>query len=171
MVLTIALIVIVGGGAGAAWAMGRTLSPGIPADYATGPSASTQVQISEAARRHPRSAEVQETLQAYFDAINDRDFDGWVAAVAPDQSARQTGDLWREAYSTTVDSNVMVASVDDGPLRARVMFTSEQDVAYAPKRLPSTCINWDLTYLLADQDGTLVLSGIDPSAQSMTPCQ
>ena len=28
-----------------------------------------------------------------------------------------------------------------------------------------------LTYLLADHDGTLVLSGIDPSAQSMTACQ
>ena len=49
--------------------------------------------------------------------------------------------------------------------------TSVQDVAFAPKSLPVTCINWDLTYLLTDHDGTLVLSGIDPSAQSMTACQ
>lgn len=171
MVLTIALIVILGGGASAAWALGRTRGPSVPADYAAGPSASTGVQLSDAAQGHPRSAEVQQTLQAYFDAINARDFDGWVAAVAPDQSARQTGDQWRDAYSTTVDSNVMVASVLDEPLRARVMFTSEQDVDYAPKRLPATCINWDLTYLLTDHDGQLVLSGIDPSAQSMTSCQ
>ena len=51
-----------------------------------------------------------------------------------------------------------------------MMFTSEQDVELAPATLPVTCINWDMTYLFSDQDGHLVLSGIDPSAQSMTAC-
>jgi hypothetical protein len=60
--------------------------------------------------------------------------------------------------------------IKDDPFRARLMFTSQQSVELAPTSLPVTCINWDMTYLLSDQDGHLVLSGIDPSAQSMTAC-
>jgi len=70
-----------------------------------------------------------------------------------------------------VDSNLMVRTIANEPLRARVMFTSEQAVELAPPSLPVTCINWDITYLLDEQDDHLVLSGIDPSAQSMAACQ
>ena len=61
-------------------------------------------------------------------------------------------------------------TIADEPLRARMMFTSEQSVELAPSALPAPCINWDVTYLLSDENERLVLSGIDPSAQSMTAC-
>jgi hypothetical protein len=172
MVLTIALLVVLGGGVSAAWAMGKTRgSIPMPAGYSAGPSGEETVELSEVAAQHPRAADVQLTLQRYFDAINGRDFDAWLAVVAPDQSANQTADDWEHKYSTTVDSNLMVAAIDDEPLRARLMFTSQQDDQFAPERLPVTCINWDLTYLLTEQGGELVLSGIDPSAQTMAACQ
>jgi hypothetical protein len=170
-VLTIVLLVIVGGGASAAWALGKTRVTPMPPGYSAGPSGDGTVQLSSAATEHPRAKDVRQTLQRYFEAINGRDFDSWLTVVAADQAADQTADDWARKYSTTVDSNQMVADIQDDPLRVRLMFTSEQDVEFAPKQLPATCINWDLTYLLAEQDGALVLSGIDPSAQSMAACQ
>lgn len=171
MVLTIVLLVVVGGGASAAWALGKTRPATTPVGYAAGPTADESVQLSDAAGRHPRAEDVRRTLQRYFDAINRRDFDAWLKVVGPDQAVIQTEPDWSHAYSTTVDSNLVIADIADDPLRVRLMFTSEQDVEFAPKRLPATCINWDLTYLLTDQDGGLALSGIDPSMQSMTACQ
>ena len=53
---------------------------------------------------------------------------------------------------------------------SRPISPRQQDVSLAPANLPVNCINWDITYLLSDQDGHLVLSGMDPSAQSMTAC-
>ena len=171
MVLTIVLIVVVGGGASAAWALGKTRPASMPDGYAAGPSEDESVLVSSAAGLHPRSGDVQQTLQTYFDAINRRDFQAWLTVVGPDQSVHQTSQDWSHAYSTTVDSNLVIADIADDPLRVRLMFTSEQAVEFAPTRLPATCINWDLTYLLTDEDGTLTLSGIDPSTQSMTACQ
>ncbi len=169
--LTVVLLVVLGIGASAAWAVGKTRGTPMPAGYSAGPTGDDSVQLSGTAQQHPRADDVRQTLQRYFDAINRRDFDAWLASVAPDQSANQTGDEWRHEYSTTVDSNLVVAAIEDEPLRARLMFTSEQSVQFAPKPLPVTCINWDLTYLLTERDGALVLSGIDPSTQSMTACQ
>ena len=139
-------------------------------DYRVGPSSDSAVRLSSRAAEHPRGAEIRGLLQLYFDAINNRDYDAWNSIVAVAQSAPQTQEQWTHDYSTTVDSNVAVLTIADGPLRARTMFTSQQAVELAPPSLPATCINWDVTYLLGEQDGRLVLTGIDPSAQSMTAC-
>lgn len=170
MVLTIVLLVVVGGGASAAWALGKT-RPAMPEGYTAGPTDDSVVQLSVTAGEHSRAGEVQQTVQRYFDSINRRDFQAWQTVVGADQSANQTEDGWVTAYSTTVDSNLVVAAIADDPLRVRMMFTSEQAPEFAPRRLPAPCINWDLTYLLAEQDGGLVLSGIEPSKQSMTACE
>ena len=78
MVLTIVLLVVLGGGASAAWALGRTRPGPMPDGYAAGPSASESVEVSSAAGLHPRAGEVRRTLQTYFDAINRRDFQAWL---------------------------------------------------------------------------------------------
>jgi hypothetical protein len=172
LVLATLLLVVIAGGATAAWAVGRHRGdiPAAVANYQAGPATDQSVRLSSDAHNHPRATEVQATLQQYFDAINSRDFAAWTRSVAAAQSAPQTQSKWTQDYSTTVDSNLTVVGIDDDPLRARLMFTSEQDVELAPESLPVDCINWDVTYLLGDEDGRLVLTGIDPSAQSMTPC-
>jgi hypothetical protein len=173
LLLATLLLVILAGGATAAWSFGRSddrVSVSL-ADHQPGPSDSSVVRVSTRAAAHPRSAEVRQALQNYFDAINEHDFDAWKRSVATQESAPQTPDRWRADYRSTVDSNIAVMTVSDEPLRARTMFTSQQDVALAPPSLPEPCINWDVTYLLGDQDGRLVVAGTYPSDQSMKACQ
>jgi len=171
-VLTTLLVVVLAAGVTAAWSFGRHRSEPTAAiaEYRSGPIEDQSVRLSDQAAAHPRAPEIQSVLQQYFDAINNRDYASWIGAVSADQSAPQTEQQWTQDYSTTVDSNLAVMTIADEPLRARMMFTSQQDVALAPPAMPVTCINWDITYLLSDQDGHLVLSGMDPSAQSMTAC-
>jgi hypothetical protein len=173
LVLTTLLIVTLAAGVTAAWSYGRHQSGAVAAiaDYQRGPIEDQSVRLSDQAAAHPRAHDVQSVLQQYFDSINNRDYASWMGAVSADQSAPQTEQQWTKDYSTTVDSNLAVMVIADEPLRARTMFTSEQAVDLAPTNLPVTCINWDITYLLSDQDGHLVLSGMDPSAQSMTACE
>ena len=173
VVLATALAVVLAAGVTAAWSFGRAhdREPLAMADYQRGPSGTSTVRLSTPAAAHPRATEVRQVLQGYFDAINHHDFRSWKRAVAAEQSAPQTQDRWQADYATTVDSNIAVVTMTDGPLRARTMFTSEQDVDLAPPSLPEECINWDVTYLLGDRDGHLVLTGMEPSAQSMEACQ
>jgi len=173
LVLTTLLLVVLAAGATAAWSFGahRERQPVALAEYHSGPSADRNVRLSAAAGADPRAGDVLAALRQYFGAINNRDYESWVDAVAAEQSAPQTEQQWVTAYASTVDSNLMVMTIANEPIRARMMFTSEQAVELAPPSLPVTCINWDITYLLDEQDDHLVLSGIDPSAQSMAACQ
>ncbi len=172
LVLTTLFVVVLVTGATAAWTFGRHRVEPLAsvAAHQSGPTDDQDVRLSAEASVHPRSADVQDLLQDYFDAINNRDYESWVGVVATAQSAPQTEDQWQQDYASTVDSNITVMIIKDDPFRARLMFTSQQSIELAPTSLPVTCINWDMTYLLSDQDGQLVLSGIDPSAQSMTAC-
>jgi len=172
LVLTTLFVVVLATGATAAWSFGRHRTEPLAsvAAYQNGPTGDQSVHLSTEAGVHPRADEVRVLLQQYFDAINNRDYETWVGAVATAQSAPQSEDQWQQDYASTVDSNLTVMVIKDEPLRARLMFTSQQSVELAPTSLPVPCINWDMTYLLSEQDGHLVLSGIDPSMQSMTAC-
>ena len=172
LVLTTLLVVVLTAGATAAWSFGRHRGEplAVAAGHHTGPTADRSVRLATGAQAHPRAAAVQDLLQQYFDAINDRDYAAWMSAVSTVQSAPQTELGWTQDYASTIDTNLEVMVISDDPLRARMMFTSEQEVELAPRSLPEPCINWDVTYLLGDEDGQLVLSGIDPSTQSMTAC-
>jgi len=175
VILSSLMIVVLAAGAVSAWAVGRhradvTRTTPAVAHYVPGPSADRSVRLSGDAHGHPRSDQVRRALQGYFDAINTRDYRAWVDSVAPTQSLVQDPQRWARDYSTTVDSNLLVTTVSDEPLRARILFTSQQSVNRAPPDLPAECVDWDLTYLLSDTKKGLVLSGIDPSAQSMTAC-
>ncbi|MET0865394.1 MAG: hypothetical protein ABWZ98_13765 [Nakamurella sp.] len=172
LALTTLLVVVLAVGATAAWSVGRhrDIRPAAIADYQAGPTADHTVRLSTEAARHGQATQVQAVMQQYFDAINQRDYQSWVGAVSEAQSAPQTEDRWLQDYSSTTDSNLSVLVIADEPLRARLMFTSQQAIELAPPSLAVDCINWDVTYLLSEQNGQLVLSGIDPSAQSMTAC-
>ena len=172
LLLAALLIVVLTAGAAAAWALGRQrvdTSTG-SVGYAAGPSADRSIRMVGGADDHPRAEDIRDVLQGYFDSINNRDYAAWVSTVSAAQSSAQDPQRWAKEYSTSVDSNLVVTAVSDDPLRARIKFTSQQSVELAPPTLPADCIDWDVTYLLSDTDQGLVLSGIDPSAQSMTAC-
>jgi len=172
--LVAALFAVVLAGAAAAWFVGGSRSDpgGTPAAPAapTGPSDDPTVQLSPVAAQHPQSDAVADLLQRYFDAINDRDYQAWQATVTPDQSAAWPESGWQQAYRTTRESNIVVRSIDDDPLRVSLWFVSEQDEALAPPDLPVDCIVWTMTYLLEDSDGELLLGGIQPDSSSRQAC-
>lgn len=136
----------------------------------TGPSSDATVEMAPAAQQHPRSAEVRALLQSYFDAINARDYAAWAVTVTTEQSEARPRAEWQQSYSTTTDSSIKALDIDDDPLRVRLWFTSEQNPQFAPDDMPVDCINWDVTYLLVDQNGGLVIAGLDGSTTSKATC-
>lgn len=169
--LLVAVVAVAAIAAGGAWVVGRQqYDPVATIAYSAGPTDDRTVAVSAVATGHPQAAAVEQLFQQYFDAINERDYSAWRARVTDDQAHAQDAGHWTAAYATTVDSNVLVMSIEDEPLRARVKFSSQQSVGLAPSALRSDCINWDLTYLVVERDGQLVISGLDPSAQSMVAC-
>lgn len=175
--LTAALVgtlvaVLMVGGLGA-WFVGRAqpvaLAPGAAATDAA-PTDDRTVRIEAGAAQHGRAEEIRALLQRYFDAINARDYPGWAASVSSTQSAAESAEQWQADYASTTDTNVRVRAIENGPLRVRLTFTSRQDVALAPPDLPTDCIEWDVTYVLDDEDGGLVVNGVDPAAFSRAAC-
>lgn len=170
--LLVAVLAVAGVAAGGAWIVGRhQYDPVAAVAYSAGPTDDHRVELSTVARVHEKSTSVQDLLQTYFDAINTRDYPAWRGAVTDDQARAQDADHWRAGYATTTDSNVLVMSIQDDPLRARVRFSSQQSVELAPSALRADCIDWDLTYLVVERDGRLLISGLEPSSQSMAACR
>lgn len=143
---------------------------GVEVPPAAGPSNNQTVQLSSAARSQPRADQVQQLLQAYFDAINNHDYDAWAQVVTAPQTQHQDSARWLQAYASTVDSSIWVESLSGSPLRAALHFTSEQDPELAPPDLQVDCIDWALSYQLEDRDGRLVVGSTVPDTVSRTKC-
>ena len=171
LVLVGALIVVAGGGAAGAWALGGS-APEAPALawVPTVPTDDRAVHLADSAAGHPQAAALLPVLQEYFDAINTGDHDRWAAVVSQGQAAAQDRGTWENRYSTTLDSSIQLVTVQDDPTRVRVWFSSRQDPAFAPTDLPVACISWDLTYRVVSQDDRLVIDGIDPTPQNKAAC-
>lgn len=126
-----------------------------PTSIVAGPSNNMTVQMSPATRAHARSLELQQTLQGYFDAINQHDYPSWTQSVTTTLVSHQSREQWLQAYATTVDSGIWMQSIRDDPLQVQIRFTSQQDPDLAPKDMPVGCIHWRITYQMADQAGRL----------------
>ena len=137
-----------------------------PSTAPVGPSNNLTVMMSPAVRSHPRSQEVQQLMQAYFDAINQHDYASWTQSVAGALVTRQNDQQWLLAYATTVDSSIWMQSMSDDPLQVEMKFTSQQDADLAPSDLQVDCIHWTLAYQLATEGGHLVVgSTVDGSVK------
>jgi hypothetical protein len=143
---------------------------GVDVQPAAGPSNNQTVQLSPAARSHPRAEQVQQLLQAYFDAINNHDYDAWAEVVTAPQTQHQDSARWLQAYASTVDSSIWVQSLAGTPLQVAVRFTSEQDPELAPPDLQVDCIDWALSYQIVERDGQLVVGSTVPDTVSRTKC-
>lgn len=135
-----------------------------------GPSNNQTVQLSATARSDPRAEQVQQLLQAYFDAINNHDYAAWSQVVTATQTQHQDSDRWLQAYASTVDSSIWVQSLSGTPVRAALRFTSEQDPELAPPDLQVDCIDWVLSYQLDERDGRLVVGSTVPDTVFRTKC-
>src|SRR3954465_2182757 len=122
------------------------------------------VMLAEDVELHPDADRIRRVLQTYFDAINAGDYNLWRSAVIP-QWARDTGEAaWRAQYRSTLDGSMVVHRLGPrggGGLVAVPSFTSLQNPADAPPKLPVRCLHWWVSYPLIGQGEALRLG---PSA-------
>lgn len=103
------------------------------------------VQLSADAGTHPAAAAVRSQLQIHFDAINARDYAGWVSTVVLARSAALPEADWQAAYGTTTDGTIRIDRIDDlegGRVLVLVRFVSTQAVADAPDGVPAERVCW-----------------------------
>ncbi len=153
-------VVLVAGVAVAWFGGGRAVSavspsraaPPVPATGVGSP----EVLLSADARSHPAADLVRAQLQRHYDAINAKDYAGWVATVVPERSAVLTEQAWLEDYGSTQDGTIRIDRIDDiedARVLVRVRFVSTQDVDDAPSEVPARRICWR---------SSLPMSGVPP---------
>jgi len=154
-VVIVVVSIMVGGGL-----LARELYrlPDAPPDAVLAPSTATHppaqlqpgpgnVALTPDAAAHPHHDEVRAVLQAYFDAINTRDYDLWKTAVTRERQQSKPRSTWLADYGTTRDGSILVYRIDAvsaTDLNVLVGFTSTQDPEDAPPELPQPCVQWRL---------------------------
>ncbi|HKS48856.1 MAG TPA: hypothetical protein VJT49_27855 [Amycolatopsis sp.] len=105
------------------------------------------VELTPDAAAHPQHENVRSVLQAYFDAINNQDYEAWKATVTKARFQNQPKATWEQDFATTRDGSILVYRIEvasDKAVRAFVGFTSTQDPSAAPEDLPGPCLRWKL---------------------------
>lgn len=128
-----------------------------------------KVEFTGDAAAHPNAEPVERLLREYFDAINTRDYDRWTTTVVAERVRAQPREEWLANYRSTRDGSILVYRIEaapEGGLTVLLGFTSTQDVADAPPRLPEPCIRWRLALPLTRQYGEW---RIDTVAEGSTP--
>jgi len=140
-----------------------TAGPALPA---SGPGTAT-VTLSPDAHDHPEGEAVRSLLQRHFDAINTRNHPGWAATVVPQRVAALPEDAFRKAYATTLDGNVRVDRIEEGPtlptgshdLVVRFRFVSVQAPQDAPEQVRAERICWASSLPLVGQPRRIGMTG------------
>jgi hypothetical protein len=137
-------------------AAAATTGPAAPPGQSSVPSSEepgpTTVAFAQDVADYPQRALVLTVLQAYFNAINDKRYEEWVAVVTPALAAEQTRQGFLNGYRSTRDGSIYVYRVDTAPdngVRVLLSFTSTQSPADAPPNFPHTCIRWQVVVPLA----------------------
>ncbi|MGI8696889.1 MAG: hypothetical protein ACR2JQ_09615 [Mycobacteriales bacterium] len=126
------------------------------------------VTVVPAAVSQPQVAEVATLLDAYFKAINSRDYAAWRATLTTrtSPSAKQ----WYGLHTTT-ESHVTLYGVTantDGTMQASVAFTSHQAKEYGPDG--ELCTEWTPFYPVVNDAGRLRIDKVDQSNVAHNPC-
>jgi hypothetical protein len=123
---------------------------------------SAEVQGTVDATTHPLYNTLRAVLQRYFDAINEKDYDGWTGTVTNDRLKQSPEKQWRIDYRSTQDGSIVMYRIEatgDDTARVLLKFTSIQDESDAPPELQAPCINWNVVWLLAKDRNEWKLSG------------
>jgi hypothetical protein len=145
----------------------------MPSSEEPGP---TQVQITPDVSRDTLHTNIQQILQTYFDAINDKSYGQWRSVVTAAMARQNPEKAFLQGYESTKDGSIVVYRVDtspDGGLRVLLTFHSVQDVADAPPTYPHTCIAWRVVWALtdnADDNTWRVDAGTTDKSPQYGPC-
>jgi len=142
-------------------------APGPSSPVASSPVASSAgaspgglVSVAAAATQFPAAAQLMPVITKYFQAINNRDYAGYLTTESPDNalSAQQ----FQTGFESTADSEVVVTSMftaPDGRAAADVTFTSRQQPQDGPDG--ESCTDWQVT-MFFDYDGANYTIGMPP---------
>jgi hypothetical protein len=124
---------------------------------AAGASAPGPVAIAPAVAGNATAAPIAAFLDEYFDAINNRDYQAYVALRSP-QAQGLTQAQFDAGYASTTDNDETldgISSAANGDSIAQVTFTSQQSAANSATN--STCTTWNISlYLVPTGDGYLI---------------
>ncbi|HET6502428.1 MAG TPA: hypothetical protein VFG87_16855 [Amycolatopsis sp.] len=178
--ILITVVLLMGGGGLLARALYRQ-APGLPAPVLATPGATKRpldeqpgshtVELTPDAAAHPQQKDVRVLLQSYFDAINEKNYDGWKNSVTRDLGATKTHAEWLHDFRTTEDGSILVYRIDEQPdqsLRVFLGFTSTQDPSAAPQALQVSCLRWNLVLPLTSEGGHWKVSG--PNTPEYAEC-
>jgi hypothetical protein len=134
-------------------------SPSVPSSPPESPAA--LASLAPAAAQYPDAAPIQAVISEYFQAINDRDYSGYLGTQSPGNalSAQQ----FQTGFESTSDSAVLVTSIAtaaDGRPAADVSFTSHQQPQDGPAG--ETCTDWRVTMFFDENAGSYTI-GAPPS--------
>jgi len=125
------------------------------------------------ADHHPLHDQVQAALQNYVDAINDQDYARWRETVSQRLAVQMPEAKWRDAMSTTRDSDIRVYRINTttSEVYAIFTFTSHQSIDRAPPEAPSTCDHWWVVYpMVWRQDSLLIDAGTANLSPQVIAC-
>lgn len=114
------------------------------------------VELTPDAAAHPEHEAVRAVMQAYFDAINGRDYEAWKGTVTKARIQAKPRADWLNEFRTTKDGSILIYRIDsvsDKALRVFIGFISTQDPSLAPRDLPEACVRWNLTLPLIQEAG------------------
>jgi hypothetical protein len=141
-------------GPGGATAVSTAPGTAVPA---AGASAPGPVAIAPAVAGNATAAPIAAFLDEYFDAINNRDYQAYVALRSP-QAQGLTQAQFDVGYASTTDNDETldgISSAANGDSIAQVTFTSQQSAANSATN--STCTTWNISlYLVPTGDGYLI---------------
>jgi hypothetical protein len=122
----------------------------------SGPSG-TLVTLAPAAALYPGADVIQSVIAAYFQAINGRDYAGYLTTQSTGQAL--TAGQFQTGFRSTQDSSVLITGIGqapDGRPAADVTFTSRQQPQDGPGG--ESCTNWHVTMFFDDHAGTYTIA-------------
>ena len=138
---------------------GQSATSGSPSPSPSAPSPSptdTLVSLAPAAAGYPGAAAIQPVITEYFQAINSRDYPGYLTTQSPGNAL--TEQQFQTGFRSTVDSDMLITSIttaSDGRPAADVSFTSRQQPQDGPGG--ESCTNWQVTMFFDASAGTYTI--------------
>lgn len=136
-------------------------------------SSSGLVQTDAGTAAQPSAQTVLALLDRHFTAINRRDYAGWSFTVVTRRAQQQSAASWRNAYSSTTDSSVVVTSLTPSGSDSAVVgitFVSTQDLTQAPADLPATQVCWTSQWPVVDLSAGGRIDTPPPGTTSKQTC-
>ncbi|MGW7539203.1 hypothetical protein [Amycolatopsis sp. NPDC054798] len=138
-----------------------------------GKTGSVQVGVTPDAENHPQDDAVRTVLQAYFNALNAKDYDAWTETVSEARRSKTPETDWHRNFQSTKDVDITLYRIEpgaQGTLRALVGFTSTQSLNEAPVDFQQKCIRWRLVLPMKYEHNSYRIDTVDGSAAEREAC-